>query len=76
MLAAAAALVRPGGLLAYSVCTLTAEEGPEVAATLGWPVEPPPDEPWRPWGSGALLLPQVAGTDGMFLARWRRPADS
>jgi 16S rRNA (cytosine967-C5)-methyltransferase len=74
MLATAATLVRPGGLLIYSVCTLTAEEGPEVAATLGWTAEPPPPAPWRPWGSGAVVLPQAAGTDGMFLARWRRPS--
>ncbi len=63
-------LVRPGGTLVYSVCTLTAAEGPDVAATLDWPADAAPGEPWRPWGSGALLLPQTAGTDGMFLARW------
>jgi 16S rRNA (cytosine967-C5)-methyltransferase len=75
LLAAAAALVRPGGTLVYSVCTLTAAEGPDVADTVGWPgVEPPLGDPWRPWGSGALLLPHAAGTDGMFLARWTRPA--
>lgn len=73
MLAAAATLVRPGGTLAYSVCTLTAAEGPEVAATLPWAPLPPPGHPWRPWGSGAVLLPQAAGTDGMYLARWRVP---
>ena len=28
--------------------------------------EAPPGDPWRPWGRGALLLPQEAGTDGMF----------
>lgn len=74
LLAAAAALVRPGGTLAYSVCTLTAAEGPDVAATLDWPTLDPPGEPWEPWGSGARLLPQAAGTDGMFLAHWTRPA--
>ncbi len=74
MLAEAAGLVRPGGLLVYSVCTLTAAEGPDVAASVPWPPEPPPRDPWEPWGSGARLLPQAAGTDGMFLARWRRPA--
>jgi 16S rRNA (cytosine967-C5)-methyltransferase len=74
LLAAAATLVRPGGRLVYSVCTLTEAEGPAVAATLDWEPEPPPGAPWQPWGSGALLLPQTAGTDGMFLARWRRPA--
>lgn len=71
MLAAAAELVRPGGLLVYSVCTLTAAEGPEVAATVDREPLDPPGEPWRPWGRGALLLPQAAGTDGMFVARWR-----
>jgi 16S rRNA (cytosine967-C5)-methyltransferase len=74
LLHAAAGLVRPGGLLVYSVCTLTEAEGPGIAATLDWRAEPLPGPPWKPWGSGALLLPQAAGTDGMFLARWRRPA--
>jgi 16S rRNA (cytosine967-C5)-methyltransferase len=73
MLAAAADLVRPGGLLVYSVCTLTVAEGPDVAATIAWEPAPPPGDPWRPWGTGAQLLPQTAGTDGMFLARWHRP---
>jgi 16S rRNA (cytosine967-C5)-methyltransferase len=73
LLAGAADAVRPGGVLAYSVCTMTAAEGPDVAASLGWPPEPAPGAPWRPAGPGALVLPQVAGTDGMFLARWRRP---
>jgi 16S rRNA (cytosine967-C5)-methyltransferase len=75
MLAAAADLVRPGGMLVYSVCTLTSAEGPEVAAAVDWPSASTPGEPWREWGSGSVLLPQVAGTDGMFLARWRRPHD-
>lgn len=75
MLATAATLVRPGGTLVYSVCTLTEAEGPTVAATAppDWEPLPRPDDPWRPLGSGALLLPQAAGTDGMFLARWRAP---
>lgn len=76
LLREAAALVRPGGTLVYSVCTLTEEEGPAVAATLDWPALDPPGGPWQPWGSGALLRPEAAGTDGMFLARWRRPAAS
>jgi len=33
---------------------------------------PPPAEPWRGWGRGALLLPHVAGTDGMFVLRLQR----
>lgn len=69
--------VRPGGTLVYSVCTLTTEETvavdewavkglPELVATQ------PPGPPWRPWGRGALLLPQDAGTDGMFVLRLHR----
>jgi len=72
MLPAAAALVRPGGTLVYSVCTLTAAEGPDTAATVDLDPVERPGEPWSAWGSGAALLPQYAGTDGMFLARWTR----
>lgn len=72
LLSAASKLVRPGGLLAYSVCTLTAAE---TAAIDRWtagalpsfiPVAPP-GPPWVNAGRGALVLPQAAGTDGMFL---------
>ena len=28
---------------------------------------PPPGAPWEPFGRGALLLPQVADTDGMYV---------
>jgi 16S rRNA (cytosine967-C5)-methyltransferase len=77
LLAASADLVRPGGMLVYSVCTLTAAETVEVDAWLAEarpdlePVAPPP-APWRPWGRGALLLPQAAGTDGMGLFAYTR----
>jgi len=72
LLTAAADLVRPGGVLIYSVCTLTEAE------TIGVDLPhldalPPPSEPWEPWGRGARLLPQVRGTDGMFLLRLRAP---
>jgi 16S rRNA (cytosine967-C5)-methyltransferase len=76
---AAAGLVRPGGTLVYSVCTLTAEESLGVDAWLGdrhpeLAAADPPGGPWRPWGRGGLLLPQDAGTDGMCLFRYvRRP---
>jgi hypothetical protein len=33
----------------------------------------PPADPWIPWGSGALLLPQARETDGMAVFTWRRP---
>ena len=79
LLAAAADLVRPGGTLVYSVCTLTAAESVAVDEALAGarpdlvPLDPP-GEPWRPWGRGAILLPQVEGTDGMCLVRYRRQA--
>jgi 16S rRNA (cytosine967-C5)-methyltransferase len=80
LLAAAAATVRPGGRLVYSVCTLTRAETRDVdewaAATLpDFAAEPPPGAPWRPWGRGALLLPSAADTDGMYLLALSRAAD-
>jgi 16S rRNA (cytosine967-C5)-methyltransferase len=74
---AAADLVRPGGVLVYSVCTLTAVESlgvdDHLAATRSdlVPLDPP-GAPWEPWGRGAILLPQVAGTDGMSIFRYER----
>jgi 16S rRNA (cytosine967-C5)-methyltransferase len=68
---AAKRLVRPGGLLVYSVCTLTAAESIDHDDGT-WPVEPPP-APWRPYGRGGRLLPQDADTDGMIVLRYRRP---
>ena len=77
----AAPLVRPGGILAYSVCTLTSAE---TAGVDNWlarahpeltPVAPP-RAPWAPAGRGALLLPQTEGTDGMFMLVLRRRPES
>lgn len=72
LLRAAVPLVRPGGRLVYSVCTLTRAESVAIDEWMAgaFPhlvAEPPPGHPWRPWGRGALLLPQAAGTDGMFV---------
>jgi len=86
LLAAAAALVAPGGALVYSVCTLTSAETIGVDEWLGgelggaaepgaggsWQAMPPPGAPWEPLGRGALLLPQAEGTDGMYLLAMRR----
>jgi 16S rRNA (cytosine967-C5)-methyltransferase len=79
LLEAAAPLVAPGGSLTYSVCTLTAVETTAVAewfaaARPDWSVVDAPADPWIPWGSGALLLPQAAETDGMAVFTWRRPS--
>ena len=77
LLAAAAPLVKPGGVLVYSVCTLTAAETTGVddwaaGALPGFAALARPRAPWRPHGRGALLLPQAAGTDGMFVLSLRR----
>ena len=79
LLGAAADLVRPGGVLVSSVCTLTVDESLGVDEWLAAerpdlvPIEAPA-EPWAPWGRGAVLLPQAEGTDGMCLFRYRRSA--
>jgi 16S rRNA (cytosine967-C5)-methyltransferase len=78
LLDAARPMVKPGGVLAYSVCTLTAAE---TAAVDNWLARaapeltprPPPGSPWQPAGRGALLLPQDAGTDGMFMLTLQAP---
>ncbi len=74
MLAHAATLVRPGGTLTYSVCTLLAAESvdhpmPEGFAVVG---ERPPLGSWQPYRHGWRVLPHEAGTDGMIVLRYRR----
>lgn len=81
MFDAALCLVRPGGELVYSVCTLSRAEGPgmdEHVAAAHPRLEPlaVPPGPWQPSGRGALLLPQSADTDGMYLVRYRVPTGS
>ena len=73
-----APLLRPGGLLVYSVCTLTRAEsvGIDEHVEATHPALEPvraPGPPWLPLGRGALLLPQAAGTDGMYVLRLRAP---
>jgi 16S rRNA (cytosine967-C5)-methyltransferase len=78
LLGPARGLVRPGGVLVYSVCTLTGEETRSID---GWLARehgdlvplPPPAAPWVPAGRGGLLLPQAAGTDGMYVLTLRVP---
>jgi 16S rRNA (cytosine967-C5)-methyltransferase len=88
ILSHAAAVVRPGGLLVFSVCTLEPEEGP--AAVSGFlsahaEFDPVPIAGWPP-GNGdaavvapapggpgaAFLYPHVHDTDGFFVAVFRR----
>jgi len=78
LLDAAVALVRPGGVLVYSVCTLTRAESVGIDQWLAeahptlTPL-PSPGPPWEPLGRGARLLPQAAGTDGMYVLGLRKP---
>ena len=74
---AAIPLLRPGGTLVYSVCTLTDDETIAVDDHLAQAhpeLEPvrPPGPPWETVGRGARLLPHAADTDGMYLLRVRK----
>ena len=65
-------LLRPGGRLVYSVCTLTRAETTGIDEWLAneYPTlvaDVPPPDPWLAVGRGAMLLPQTAGTDGMYV---------
>lgn len=78
MLPHAAALVQPGGLLAYSVCSVTPQEGPQVVQRFlaqhpefTPEVIPDLEVPHVQPGPGLLTVP-LDGVDGFFIARMRR----
>lgn len=88
LLDSAARRVKPGGRLVYCVCSLEPEEGEAqvagfLARTPGFGLEPiSPDEGGAPVASlrpdGTLrILPhhRPGGTDGFYVARFRRAAD-
>ncbi|UQN07914.1 RsmB/NOP family class I SAM-dependent RNA methyltransferase [Deinococcus sp. QL22] len=78
MLPQAAAVVAPGGVLVYSVCSVMPEEGQDIiagflAAHSDFVPDPLPDlqVPTVPAGAGVLTVPEQ-GIDGFFIARMRR----
>ena len=73
----AADLVRPGGQLVYSVCTLLDAETTEIDDHLR-SVRPDliavaPGSPFSPKGRGGMLLPSTHGSDGMACFTYRVP---
>ncbi|WP_260599112.1 RsmB/NOP family class I SAM-dependent RNA methyltransferase [Sphingomonas endolithica] len=73
-----AALVKPGGVLVYIVCSLLDEEGAGQAARFmadhpGWTADDLTLPAGRPHGAGIRLTPAHDATDGFFVARLRRP---
>ncbi len=74
LLRAAAARVRPGGTILYSVCTIARAENEDVVDELGLRVDPSLADEWpqfrhprRP--EFLLTQPHVHGTSGFFVAR-------
>ena len=66
MLEAALDLVRPGGRLVYSVCTVTPEETVDVV--VGLDAYAPLNLPGARLNGGLLLAPHLTQSDGMFIA--------
>lgn len=75
ILDACARYVRPGGVLLYATCTISRRENEEQAARFAEThanFQPEP-MPLPIENGGALqLLPTIHGTDGFFLARFRK----
>jgi 16S rRNA (cytosine967-C5)-methyltransferase len=69
-------VVRNGGSLIYSVCTLTDAETVAVDERVGreLPDLAPLalDAPWRTRGRGGQILPQDRNSDGMFAVRYQK----
>ncbi|MEZ5244704.1 MAG: transcription antitermination factor NusB [Acidimicrobiales bacterium] len=79
LLAAAAPLVRHGGTLVYSVCTLTRRESVDVVAAnadllgeLGFAGTGGEGDGWRRFGEGVEVLEPGAEHDGMCRALFER----
>lgn len=79
ILAAAAERTRPGGVIVYSVCTITRAEGRQVVDSFlsrhgDYTVEDVDADSYSraPGGGHLQLLPHRDRTDGFFIARLRR----
>lgn len=78
ILAAAAALARPGGRLVYATCSLEPEENDLIVRGFldghpDWTVDPPAEFPVAPDPDGFIrCLPHVHGTDGFTAVRLAR----
>jgi len=78
ILAAAAALARPGGRLVYATCSLEPEENDLIVRGFldghpDWKVDPPAEFPVAPDPDGFVrCLPHVHGTDGFTAVRLAR----
>ncbi len=73
LLDAASPLVKVGGVLVYSVCTITAAESIDHPTPGGFEVITDAlADPWSRFEQGFRLLPQDADTDGMVIIRYRR----
>ncbi len=74
ILAAASSIVRPGGYLVYSVCTLTRAEAvdPVSAVHSDFVALGPPDSSWQHLDGPSYLLAPDDDHDGVAIARWQR----
>ena len=75
LLSEAHRLLRTGGVLTYSVCTVTHEETVAVAEHFSEHHDDMESvtvsgDYWRQHGRGVIVLPQDYGTDGMAVFQW------